>query len=108
MLRRDSRFHILKESAPQAASHYLLYKPSGRLQLKTQSAPDWIRTSDRPLRRRMLYPTELQALLGGLLAVVMDDVKIRVRCRKHLVFGFQSWAWRISLGHAHGGLRRII
>ncbi len=26
-------------------------------------APDWTRTSDIPLRRRMLYPTELQALI---------------------------------------------
>ena len=24
--------------------------------------PDWVRTSDIPLRRRVLYPTELQAL----------------------------------------------
>ena len=56
----------------------------------------------------MLYPTELQALLGELLAVVVGDVKIRFRCRKRLVFGFQSWAWRISLGHAHGGLRGIL
>ena len=56
----------------------------------------------------MLYPTELQALLGGLLAVVMGDVKIRFRCRRYLDFGFQCWALRISLGHAHGGLRGII
>ena len=56
----------------------------------------------------MLYPTELQALLGGLLAVVMGNVKIRFRCRKRLVFGFQSCAWRIRMGYAHGGLRGII
>jgi hypothetical protein len=30
-----------------------------------RGAPDWIRTNDRPLRRRVLYPTELQALKGA-------------------------------------------
>jgi hypothetical protein len=43
-----------------------------------------------------------------LLAVVMGNVKIRFRCRKRLVFGFQSWALRIILDHAHGGLRGIL
>lgn len=36
------------------------------------SAPDWIRTSDRPLRRRMLYPAELRALVL-LVSGWMDD-----------------------------------
>ena len=31
----------------------------------SESTLDWIRTSDIPLRRRMLYPTELRALNGG-------------------------------------------
>ncbi len=42
------------------------------------SAPDWIRTSDRPLRRRVLYPTELQALWNELLTAARCKVKIRV------------------------------
>jgi hypothetical protein len=44
----------------------------------SESAPDWIRTSDRPLRRRVLYPTELQALRGCLITRARGEVKIRV------------------------------
>ena len=29
------------------------------------TAPEWIRTTDLPLRRRLLYPTELRALGAG-------------------------------------------
>lgn len=43
-----------------------------------QSAPDWIRTNDRPLRRRVLYPSELQALALAFVAVRWNEVKIRV------------------------------
>jgi len=43
-----------------------------------QSAPDWIRTNDRPLRRRVLYPSELQALTLRFVAARWSEVKIRV------------------------------
>jgi hypothetical protein len=39
-------------------------RPPGRLMMAF-GTPDWIRTSDIPLRRRMLYPTELRARRGG-------------------------------------------
>ena len=45
------------------------------------STPDWIRTSDHPLRRRVLYPTELRVPAPGV-TVRTGEVKTRKKGSK--------------------------
>ena len=87
-------FKILKEDgvrrfAPSGIEIHFLksengYQPIFQLvkiqhnSLIIKSAPDWIRTNDRPLRRRVLYPSELQALTLRFVAARWSEVKIRV------------------------------
>ena len=75
-------------------------------------APDWIRTNDRPLRRRVLYPTELQALNRRFLPLSSAEVKIRVNFPMDLFFvsgkkGFGHLEFSLDCHHAHCGLRRV-